>query len=91
MIYRYSADPGGWRFVVQYHKGRKWTGFLDTATLQATKRRLSDPLDLFPCSRKPAALAGRLEKRRALLKRCGVSFSRTATEKANRKLRDTSS
>lgn len=86
MIYTYCSDDpgwrGGWRFVVLFHKGRKWIKLLDTATLEVYRRPVSETRRLRPYKMKPKTMARRLVQRRAAFQRHQVAFRTKAVRVA---------
>lgn len=86
MIYRYFDPnpelPGGWRFVVLYHTGRKWIRFVDVSTLRNLERSISELPKLKPFDYSPRKLAAQISKRRAMFKRLELPFSHRAVQQA---------
>ena len=83
MIYHYYAARGGWRLTVMFYKGRKWLKLLEVSTFEVYRLPVSAQHRL-----KPAAdlnvqkVARNIARRRALLKRCHVGFSKKAVQAA---------
>lgn len=89
--YRYMAEVGGWRFVVLFHRGRKWIRLLDTATLQIYRRPVAELRNLRPYQIRPKTMARRLRERRARFRRLGLSYPKRAVASAIDALRKVAS
>ena len=82
MIYHHYADKGGLRFVVLFHEGRKHVKLFDTGTFDVYTITPRDVKRLKPyTSIKAKTLAIRIRKRRAIFKRCGLSFPKNTVSK----------
>ena len=89
MIYTYYADPGGWRFVVLFHQGRKWLQALDLSTLDVYRLPVTKRGHLVPVrASRPKTTARRLAAKRAQFKRLGISFPKRAVARSIDALRD---
>lgn len=86
--YRYFAETGGWRFVVLFHRGRKWLKLLDTATLRVYRLPVSELRHLRPYDGiRPKSMARRLAERRARFRRMAIHVPERAVKSAIATLR----
>jgi hypothetical protein len=83
LVYRYYARAGGWRFVVLFHKGRKWLKVLETARLDVHALKADDLNTLRPYTDVNAKqLAKRIRSCRARFKRLDLAFPKRAVARA---------
>lgn len=88
-VYRYFAHTGGWRFVVLFHRGRKWLKVLETERLEVRTLKVIDAHTLRPYDGvAPKKLAKRIRSRRAGFKRLDLAFPERAVARAIATLED---
>lgn len=83
LVFRHYAQTGGWRFVVLFHRGRKWLKVLETARFDVHTLEADDAYKLRPYADvSPKQLAKRIRSRRARFKRLEMNFPKSAVAKA---------
>lgn len=89
IVFRFYAQTGGWRFVVLFHRGRKWLKVLETARFDVHTLKAADAYKLRPYTDiAPKTLARRIRSRRARFNRLEMNFPKKAVARAIAALED---